>query len=92
MKWIFAQFVTNFSEILSYPFDTVRRRLMMNSGLDKPIYASTMDCFHKIKREEGPTAFFKGNMSNMIRSISSSLVLILFDEFQSAYLKRSKTH
>ena len=65
---------------------------MMNSGLDVPIYKDTMDCIRKINTEEGTAAFFKGNMSNMIRSISSSLVLILFDEFQSAYLKRNKTH
>jgi solute carrier family 25 (adenine nucleotide translocator) protein 4/5/6/31 len=44
-KWCFAQVVVNFSEIVSYPFDTVRRRLMMNSGLDKPIYNGTVDCF-----------------------------------------------
>ena len=45
MKFLFAQVITNFSEILSYPFDTVRRRLMMNSGLEVPIYKGTMDCF-----------------------------------------------
>lgn len=45
VKFLFAQLITNFSEILSYPFDTVRRRLMMNSGLATPIYKNTMDCF-----------------------------------------------
>ena len=44
-KFLFALAVTNFSEVMSYPFDTVRRRLMMNSGLDVPIYKNTMDCF-----------------------------------------------
>ena len=43
-KFIFALAVTNFSEVMSYPFDTVRRRLMMNSGLDVPIYKNTFDC------------------------------------------------
>lgn len=43
-KWCFAQVITNFSEIISYPFDTIRRRLMMNSGSKVPIYSSTMDC------------------------------------------------
>jgi len=45
LKFLFAQVVTNVSEIISYPFDTVRRRLMMNSGLDVPIYRGTIDCF-----------------------------------------------
>ena len=30
--WLFAQVVTVFSGVLSYPLDTVRRRLMMQSG------------------------------------------------------------
>lgn len=44
VKFLFAQCVTNFSEIVSYPFDTVRRRLMMNAGQEKAIYNGTMDC------------------------------------------------
>lgn len=44
-QFMFALGVTNFSEVLSYPFDTVRRRLMMNSGLEVPIYKNSMDCF-----------------------------------------------
>ena len=42
-KFLFALGVTNFSEILSYPFDTIRRRLMMNSGREVKLYANTMD-------------------------------------------------
>ena len=40
------------------------------------------DCFGKIYRNEGWTAFFKGNVSNMLRSVGSSLVLVLYDELQ----------
>lgn len=43
-KFLFAQVITNVSEVISYPFDTVRRRLMMNAGEAVPIYSSTMDC------------------------------------------------
>ena len=43
-KFLFAQVITNFSEVMSYPFDTIRRRLMMNSGLEVPIYKNTADC------------------------------------------------
>jgi len=82
-KWCFAQVVTNFSEIVSYPFDTIRRRLMMNSGLEKPIYSGTMDCIRKVNLEGGVQAFFKGNLSNMIRSLSSSLVLVLYDQLKT---------
>ena len=87
-KFLFAQFVTMFSETVNYPFDTVRRRMMMNSGLEKPIYNSTVECFRKIYKNEGMNGFFKGNLSNMLRSISSSLVLVLYDQFQSEFTKR----
>ena len=87
MKFLFAQTVTIGSETMIYPFDTVRRRMMMNSGLLKPIYKSTTDCFSKIRREEGFGGFYKGNLSNMMRSVSSSLVLVLYDEFQREFQK-----
>ena len=89
MKFLFAQAVTIISETLIYPCDTVRRRMMMNSGLAVPIYSGTTDCFKKIFTHEGMNGFFKGNLSNMMRSVSSSLVLVLYDEFQHA-LKNMK--
>lgn len=33
MTWMIAQSVTTLSGFISYPFDTVRRRMMMQSGL-----------------------------------------------------------
>ena len=48
--WMFAQVVTVFSGVLSYPLDTVRRRLMMQSGRKGADiqYTGTWDCFVKI--------------------------------------------
>ena len=57
-------------------------RLMMQSGRGDVIYTGTMDCARKIAKNEGSTAFFKGNLSNMYRSVGSSLVLVLYDEFK----------
>lgn len=31
-KFLFAQIITSLSETLAYPLDTIRRRLMMESG------------------------------------------------------------
>lgn len=89
-KFLVAQIITTGSETVNYPFDTIRRRLMMNAGLEKPIYPSTMYCIRAIKREEGYGGFFKGCMSNAIRSLSSSLVLVLYDELSRVYLKKTK--
>jgi len=43
--WGFAQCVTVSAGIVSYPLDTVRRRLMMSSGQAERMYTGTMDCF-----------------------------------------------
>lgn len=39
-----------------------------------------MDCFQKILKEENLKGFFKGNISNVYRSVGSSLVLVLYSE------------
>ena len=79
-KWMVAQVVTTVSGIVSYPFDTVRRRLMMQSGGDKQFYKGTLDCWRKIAADEGTGAFFKGAFSNVLRGLGGALVLVMYDE------------
>lgn len=86
-KYAFAQVITMVSETVNYPLDTVRRRMMMNSGLEKKLYRNTFDCFRQISSKEGINAFYKGNLTNIVRSVSSSLVLVLYDEFQTHFAK-----
>jgi len=68
----------------SYPMDTVRRRLQMQS--EKPqsewIYKGTMDCFAKVTKEEGITALFKGAGANALRTVGSAMVLVLYGEIK----------
>merc|ERR1711861_71607 len=68
----------------SYPFDTVRRRLQMQS--EKPqeewVYKGTMDCFGKIAAEEGVDALFKGAGANALRTVGSALVLVMYGELK----------
>lgn len=59
--WGIAQVVTIGSGILSYPWDTVRRRMMMQSGRKDILYKNTLDCALKIVKNEGMSAMFKGN-------------------------------
>jgi len=82
VTWGIAQVVTMAAGIISYPFDTVRRRMMMQAGRGDIIYTSTLDCWKKIFVNEGPRAFFKGALSNAIRGSGGALVLVLYDEFQ----------
>jgi solute carrier family 25 (adenine nucleotide translocator) protein 4/5/6/31 len=82
LKFLMAQCVTALSGLLSYPLDTVRRRLMMQSGRKDVMYTGTLDCFRKIAQNEGSKAFFKGALSNIFRGMGASLVLVLYDEMQ----------
>ncbi|KAK3007582.1 hypothetical protein RJ639_013327 [Escallonia herrerae] len=79
-RWVAAQGVTTSAGLLSYPLDTVRRRMMMQSGLDQPMYRSTLDCWRKIYRKEGVASFYRGALSNMFRSTGAAAILVLYDE------------
>ncbi|XP_056631296.1 ADP,ATP carrier protein 1-like isoform X2 [Diorhabda sublineata] len=87
ISFIIAQTVTSFSGIISYPFDTVRRRMMMQSGLKKSEvkYKNTLDCWVKIFKTEGPRAFFKGALSNVFRGMGAALVLVFYDELKAIF-------
>jgi len=84
ISWLIAQAVTTVSGIISYPFDTVRRRMMMQSGravADRQ-YKNTLDCWVKIAKSEGSSAFFKGAFSNVLRGTGGAFVLVLYDEIK----------
>lgn len=84
-----AQFSAIAAGYASYPFDTVRRRLQMQS--EKPesewVYKGTADCFGKIIKEEGTTALFKGAGANALRTVGAALVLVLYSEI-TAFVKK----
>jgi len=84
VTWMIAQSVTAVAGIISYPFDTVRRRMMMQSGRKGAdiMYTGTIDCWRKIMKDEGGKAFFKGAWSNVIRGAGGAFVLVLYDEIK----------
>ena len=82
LSWMIAQAVTTMAGVLSYPLDTVRRRLMMQSGTEKIVYTSSFDCAKQIATKEGPRAFFHGALSNALRGSGGAIVLVLYDQFQ----------
>ncbi|KAF8715680.1 hypothetical protein HU200_026620 [Digitaria exilis] len=79
-RWVVAQAVTSMAGLISYPLDTVRRRMMMQSGMDVQMYSSTLDCWRKIYRMEGVRSFYRGALSNMFRSTGAAAILVLYDE------------
>lgn len=79
-RWVVAQAVTTSAGLISYPLDTVRRRMMMQSGMEQPMYDSTLDCWRKMYRNEGLASFYRGAVSNMFRSTGAAAILVLYDE------------
>jgi solute carrier family 25 (adenine nucleotide translocator) protein 4/5/6/31 len=64
---------------ISYPFDTIRRRLQWQevvAGEDEKNYEGTIDCIKKITAEEGLAGFYKGFVVNSSISFLSTLVLM----------------
>ena len=66
-RYVFAQVVTTGSESLSYPIDTIRRRLMMQAGKKQHLYNGAFDCAAKIYKKEGLGGFFKGSFQHSLK-------------------------
>jgi solute carrier family 25 (adenine nucleotide translocator) protein 4/5/6/31 len=77
-----AQTAITIGAAATYPFDTVRRRLQMQSEkpVEEHLYKGTMDCFKTIAAEEGMAAgLYKGFIANVVRSVGGALVLVFYD-------------
>lgn len=83
-KFAIAQLTAITAGYASYPFDTIRRRLQMQSEKPKEewLYKGTVDCCQKIMREEGTSALFKGAGANALRTVGSAMVLVLYGEIK----------
>lgn len=77
--------VTVSAGLVSYPIDTIRRRMMMTSG-EAVKYKGSMDCAVQILRSEGPMSFMKGAGANILRGVAGAGVLSGFDKFKEIYI------
>lgn len=77
--------VTIFSGLMSYPIDTVRRRMMMTSG-SAVKYKGSMDCAMQVIKGEGFMSLMKGAGANVLRGVAGAGVLAGFDKFSAVYL------
>lgn len=76
--------VTVVAGILSYPLDTIRRRMMMTSGTGTH-YKSSIDCTIQVLKNDGFMAFFKGAGANVLRGIAGAGAISGFDIFKRKY-------
>jgi len=77
--------VTVVSGLISYPVDTIRRRMMMTSG-QAVKYNGSIDCFVQIMKKEGFMSLMKGAGANILRGIAGAGVLSGFDSLVQLYL------
>lgn len=82
--------VTVSAGILSYPIDTIRRRMMMTSG-QAVKYNGSLDCTMQIMKNEGIKSFFKGAGANVLRGMAGAGVLAGFDKVKAVYIDFRET-
>merc|ERR1712096_246819 len=78
--------VTVTAGLMSYPIDTVRRRMMMTSGGGVK-YKGSMDCFVQVCKNEGFMSLMKGAGANVLRGVAGAGVLAGFDKFKALYIE-----
>ncbi|CAF3344781.1 unnamed protein product [Rotaria sp. Silwood1] len=84
LSFLLGYGVTVTSGLISYPVDTIRRRMMMTSG-QAVKYKGSLDCTFQILRNEGVLALFKGAGANILRGIAGAGVLAGFDSLVQLY-------
>lgn len=77
--------ITIVSGLMSYPIDTVRRRMMMTSGTAVK-YNGSIDCAQTVIKNEGFMSLMKGAGANVLRGVAGAGVLAGFDVVKEAYI------
>merc|ERR1712121_261052 len=77
--------VTVTAGLISYPIDTIRRRMMMTSG-QAVKYKGSVDCAIQILKNEGFMSMMKGAGANILRGVAGAGVLAGFDSFKKIYV------
>merc|ERR1712002_778369 len=86
LSFLLGWAVTVTAGLMSYPIDTVRRRMMMTSGGGVKCKGS-FDCAIQIMKNEGFMSMMKGAGANILRGVAGAGVLAGFDKFQELYIK-----
>jgi solute carrier family 25 (adenine nucleotide translocator) protein 4/5/6/31 len=70
----------------NYPFDTVRRRLQMESEkpLEQRLYKGTLDCAKVIVQKEGMQGLYKGMLADIVRGGFAAMVPLLYQKIKDA--------
>jgi len=85
LSFLLGWAVTVTAGLMSYPIDTIRRRMMMTSGAAVK-YKNSLDCGAQILKNEGFMSMMKGAGANVLRGVAGAGVLAGFDAFKGIYI------
>jgi len=71
----------------NYPFDTVRRRMMLQSEkpVNERVYKGSIDCFNQVMKKEGFKGMYKGMIPELFRGVGGSLVIVAYDRIKMIF-------
>jgi solute carrier family 25 (adenine nucleotide translocator) protein 4/5/6/31 len=71
----------------NYPFDTVRRRMMLESEKSKEErrYKGSFDCFKQVLAKEGSKGMYKGMVPELFRGVGGSVVVVMYERIKYIY-------
>lgn len=78
-------FSTFMSNVITYPLDTIRRRVMCQTCVPQK-YKGSFDCFLKVTKAEGYKALWKGVWPMALHSIGGGIALVVFDYVRPVYI------
>jgi len=83
--FVAAQVARNAVMPFNYPFDTVRRRVMLESekAPEDRIYKSSLDCARKVLQNEGLKGMYKGMIPELARGVGGSMVIVAYDRIKT---------
>ena len=75
------------SQSLTYPIDTVRRRMQLQGARDgPPLYRHSLHCLFKVIRDEGPAALYRGITANLVRTAPNvAIQFTAYDTFKRLF-------
>ena len=83
-SFILAYGVTVSAGLVTYPIDTIRRRMIITSGVSAK-YKGSLDCAAQIAKQDGLMSLMKGAGANVLRGVAGAGVLSGFDKFKAFY-------
>jgi solute carrier family 25 (adenine nucleotide translocator) protein 4/5/6/31 len=85
--FVAAQVARNAVMPFNYPFDTVRRRVMLES--EKPpaerVYKGSFDCAKQVMAKEGLKGMYKGMIPELARGVGGSMVIVAYDRIKQVF-------